>query len=118
MLSHEAHCRWEARPMGIEQSSRTAAAAVDFDRFRLRRFVEELAASGELETKPGTTRLADIARALEANPKAVLFETVGRDGFPLVGNALGSRKRFAAGFGVTPPQLLHQILRRLRGHGE
>jgi alkanesulfonate monooxygenase SsuD/methylene tetrahydromethanopterin reductase-like flavin-dependent oxidoreductase (luciferase family) len=35
--------------------------------------------TGELETRPGTTRLSDIARALEANPKAVLFETVGRD---------------------------------------
>jgi 2,5-furandicarboxylate decarboxylase 1 len=104
--------------MGLEQSSRTAAAAFDFDRFRLRRFVDELAATGELETKPGTTRLADIARALEANPKAVLFERVGRDGFPLIGNALGSRKRFAQAFGVSPPKLLHEILGRLRGKPE
>src|ERR1700693_2861469 len=104
--------------MGLEQSSRTAAAAVDFDRFRLRRFVEELAASGELETRSGPTRLADIARALEANPKAVLFETAGRDGFALVGNALGSRKRFAQAFGVTPQKLLPEILARLRGQAE
>ena len=77
--------------MGLEQSSRTAAAAaVDFDRFRLRRFVEELAASDELETKPGTTRLTDIARALEANPKAVLFETVGRDGQRLTSTVNGA----------------------------
>src|SRR5260370_19854063 len=103
--------------MGFEQPS-TAAAAVDFDRFRLRRFVAELAAAGELETRAGTTRLADIARALEANPKAVLFETAGRDGFPLVGNALGSRKRFAQAFGVSPPELLREILGRLRGKGE
>src|SRR5580704_5742980 len=105
--------------MGLEQSSRTAAAAaVDFDRFRLRRFVEELAVSGELETRSGPTRLADIARALEANPKAVLFETVGRDSFALVGNALGSRKRFAQAFGVTPQKLLPEILARLRGKPE
>ena len=105
--------------MGLEQSSRTAAAAaVDLDRFRLRRFVEELAASGELETRSGPTRLADIARALEANPKAVLFETVGRDSFALVGNALGSRKRFAQAFGVTPQKLLPEILARLRGKAE
>ena len=105
--------------MGLEQSSRTAAAAaVDFDRFRLRRFVDDLAASGELETRSGTTRLADIARTLEANPKAVLFETVGRDGFPLIGNALGSRKRFAQAFGVTAPKLLPEILARLRGKAE
>jgi 2,5-furandicarboxylate decarboxylase 1 len=104
--------------MGLEQVSRTAAAAVDFDRFRLRRFVEELAATGELETRSGATRLADIARTLEANPKAVLFETVGRDGYPLVGNALGSRKRFAQAFGVSPPKLLPEILARLRGKPE
>ena len=104
--------------MGIEQSSRTAAAPVDLDRFRLRRFVDELAVSGELETRPGPTRLSDIARTLEANPKAVLFETAGRDGFPLVGNALGSRKRFAQAFGVTPQKLLPEILARLRGKPE
>jgi hypothetical protein len=57
--------------MGLEQSSRTAAAAaVDLDRFRLRRFVEKLAASGDLETR-----------------------TVS-----LVGNTLGSRKRFSQAF--------------------
>src|SRR5947209_471690 len=105
--------------MGLEQSSRTAVAApVDLDRFRLRRFVEELAAAGELETRPGTTRLSEIAGALEANPKAVLFETVGREGFPLVGNTLGRRRRFAQAFGVTPQKLLPEILARLRGKPE
>jgi 2,5-furandicarboxylate decarboxylase 1 len=104
--------------MGLEPVSTAAAAAVDFDRFRLRRFVEELAATGELETRTGTTRLADIARTLEANPKAVLFETVGRDGFPLIGNALGSRKRFAQAFGTSPHKLLPEILARLRGKAE
>ena len=105
--------------MGLEQLSRTAAAApVDFDRFRLRRFVERLAAIGELQTMPGSSKLTDIARTLEANPKAVLFEAAGRDGYPLVGNALGSRKRFAEAFGVTPTKLLPEILRRLRHNGE
>jgi 2,5-furandicarboxylate decarboxylase 1 len=102
--------------MGLEQLSTTAAAPVDFDRFRLRSFVEQLAAIGELETKSGATRLADIARTLEANPKAVLFEAAG--GCPLIGNALGSRKRFAQAFGVTPIKLLPEILRRLRGKPE
>src|ERR1700681_3151985 len=110
--------RREACPMGPEQLSAATAAAVDFDRFRLRRFVAELAATGELETRSGATRLRDIARTLEANPKAVLFETVGRDGYPLVGNALGSRKRFAQAFGVSPPKLLPEILARLRGKPE
>jgi UbiD family decarboxylase len=103
--------------MGLEQSSRTAAAAaVDFDQFRLRGFVEGLKASGEIETRAGATRLSDVAAALEANPKAVLFEGAG--GMPLVGNALGSRRRFAAAFGTTPDKLLPEILARLRGKAE
>src|ERR1700676_4438356 len=107
--------RREVCPMGLEQVGRAQAAPVDFDRFRLRRFVEELAATGELETRSGATALTDIARTLEANPKAVLFETPGREGYPLVGNALGSRKRFAQAFGVSPQKLLPEILGRLRG---
>jgi 2,5-furandicarboxylate decarboxylase 1 len=104
--------------MGLEQLSRAAAAPVDFDRFRLRGFVERLAAIGELETRPGTTRLSEIAQILEANPKAVLFAAAGREGFPLAGNVLGSRKRFAEAFGVTPPKLLPEILLRLRNKPE
>ncbi|HEY2227711.1 MAG TPA: UbiD family decarboxylase [Xanthobacteraceae bacterium] len=105
--------------MGLEQLNRTTVAApIDFDRYRLRGFVEKLAAIGELETRPGTSKLTDIAGTLEANPKALLFEAAGRDGYPLVGNALGSRKRFAQAFGVAPPQLLPEILRRLRGKPE
>jgi len=101
--------------MGLEQVSRAAAGApVDYERFRLRGFVERLAGTGELETRPGASRLTDIAGTLEANPKAVLFEAAGREGFPLVGNVLGSRRRVAEAFGVTPPKLLPEILRRLR----
>ncbi len=103
--------------MGLEQAGKTAgAAAVDFDRFRLRRFVDGLVATGEIETRPGSTKLANVAAALEANPKAVLFEEAG--GHSLVGNALGSRKRFAHAFGVTPEKLLPEILARLRGKPE
>jgi 2,5-furandicarboxylate decarboxylase 1 len=105
--------------MGLEQVNRaTAAAPVDYDRFRLRGFVERLAGTDELETRSAPTRLSEIARALEANPKAVLFETVGREGLPLVGNALGSRRRFAEAFGVAPDKLLPEILRRLRNKPE
>ena len=57
------------------EAIRTAAAA-DLDRFRLRRFIETLPAE-ELETRSGTTDLADVAEVLEGNPRAVLFEAVG-----------------------------------------
>ncbi len=89
---------------------RLAPVTVDFERHRLRTFVEELAPD-ELERRPGTTRLSEIAGALEANPKAVLFEQAG--GAALVGNLLASRTRMARAFGVDRQKLLPEILRRL-----
>src|ERR1700758_2595634 len=105
--------------MGLEQVGAAATARrVDYDQYRLRSLVERLRALGELETRAGTTKMTEIARALEANPKAVLFETAGREGFPLIGNALASRNRFAEAFGVAPAKLLPEILRRLRSKPE
>ncbi len=97
--------------MGLEQVTAGAAAAVDFERYRLRTFVDGLNAD-ELERRPGKTALSEIARALEANPKAVLFESAG--GHAVVGNVLASRTRLALAFGVSPQKLLPEILRRLR----
>jgi 2,5-furandicarboxylate decarboxylase 1 len=101
--------------MGLEQvtTATSAATPLDCNRYRLRNFIESLDGN-ELERRGGS-KLSEIARALEANPKAVLFETAGG---PLVGNALASRARFAAAFGVTPPKLLPEILRRLRNKPE
>jgi 2,5-furandicarboxylate decarboxylase 1 len=96
--------------MGLEQVGTTAAATVDYDRYRLRRFVEELE-HGEIERRNGQSKLSDVAATLEGNPKAVLFDNAG--GHPLVGNALASRTRFAKAFGTTPQKLLPEILRRL-----
>jgi 2,5-furandicarboxylate decarboxylase 1 len=97
--------------MGLEQVTAGDAAAVDFERYRLRTFVDGLDAQ-ELERRPGKTALSEIARALEANRKAVLFESAG--GHAVVGNVLASRTRLAHAFGVAPQKLLPEILRRLR----
>ena len=61
--------------------------AVDFDRFRLRRFVEQL--GDELTTVEGPTDLAEVAHILEGNPKAVHFRAVGPERQELVGNFQG-----------------------------
>src|ERR1700704_367266 len=107
--------------MGLDQLASKAAsktaARIDYDTYRLRSFVEALGES-ELERRTGTTKLAAIAGALEANPKAVLFEAAGAGGYPPGGNAPGSRSRFALAFGVTPQKLLPEILRRLRSKPE
>src|SRR5262245_7321189 len=100
--------------MGIVEKTRAAAPATmaDFDRFRLRRFVETL--SDELATVNEATDLADVARILEGNAKAVLFRAVGPERQELVGNVAGSRVRIARAFGVEPGALLPELLRRLR----
>src|SRR5262245_4565626 len=98
--------------LGIVEKARTPASLADFDRFRLRRFVESLA--DELATVEAPTDLADVAGILEGNPKAVLFRTVGPERQQLVGNVTGSRTRIARAFGVEPAKLLRELLRRLR----
>lgn len=87
---------------------------LDVERFRLRRFVESLAGTPELQIVREPTELADIARHVEANPAAVLFEAAGPERAQLVGNVTGSRTRLARAFGVEPRELVAEVQRRLR----
>jgi len=90
----------------------------DHNRFRLRTFLDSLAPLGELETRAGVTKLADVGRILEGNPKAVLFQQVGAERLPLAGNVIGSRARMAHAFGVAPRELLAEVLSRLKNKPE
>jgi 2,5-furandicarboxylate decarboxylase 1 len=104
----------EARQMGIVETTRPESPerVAELDRFRLRRFVEELAAD-ECETRSEPVDLADIAEIFEGNPRAVLFRAAGPERQELVGNVAGSRSRLARAFGVGPQALLAEIQRRL-----
>jgi UbiD family decarboxylase len=102
--------------MGVIEKTATSSA-LDLDRFRLRRFVEELGAD-ELETRAEPIDLADVAAALEGNARAVLFRAAGPEPQELVGNVNGSRARLARAFGVPAAQLAAEIQRRLRGKPE
>ncbi len=104
--------------MGIVERTRAIApsAPTDFDRFRLRRFVEGLGDELAVVSKP--TELADVAAILEGNPKAVLFRAVGPERQELVGNVTGSRARIARAFAMAPNELLPELLRRLRNQPE
>jgi 2,5-furandicarboxylate decarboxylase 1 len=90
-----------------------AAASADCDRFRLRTFIESLVGTDELQTVSEPVELIDVARILEANPRAVLFNQVGPERAELVGNLTGSRDRLAKAFGVTGDRLLPELLSRL-----
>jgi UbiD family decarboxylase len=100
--------------MGIieKTEARLPSSVADFDRFRLRNFVASLPAD-ELETRSALVDLADVAAALEDNPKAVMFEAVGPQRQQLVGNVTGSRARIARAFGVAAEELSGEIRRRL-----
>jgi len=99
--------------MGIVETKQAKSTdkTTDFDRFRLRRFVEDL--SDEVAIVDAPTDLADVAAILEGNPKAVLFRAVGPERQELVGNVTGSRARIARAFGVDSDKLLPELRRRL-----
>jgi UbiD family decarboxylase len=72
----------------------------DLDRYRLRRFMEELVAAGECVVHEAPIELVDVAAMLEGNEKAVWFKQVGAERAELAGNVMGSRRRLALAFGV------------------
>ena len=84
---------------------------IDFDRFRLRRFIENLGAD-ELEVRDEPTQLSSVASIIDGNQRAVLFRSV--EGAEIVGNVVGSRSRLARAFGVATDKLLFEVLRRLK----
>src|SRR5688572_8052759 len=86
---------------------------MDLERFRLRRFLESLP-SAEVEKVESAVALADVARILEGNPKAVWFTRVGPEGASLAGNVAGSRSRLASAFGTSPEGVLPEVLSRLK----
>jgi UbiD family decarboxylase len=99
-----------------ELAARTAPAPagdLDLNRFRLRRFIESLADSGEVERRDGAVDLAGIAEILDGNPRAVHFLAAGPERQELVGNVVSSRARVARAFGVAPERLAAEIQRRL-----
>ena len=83
---------------------------MDLERFRLRRFLESLP-EGEIERVTAPVELADIAGALEGNPRAVWFSSAA--GAELAGNVAASRSRLALALGTAAKDLLGEVRRRL-----
>jgi len=87
-------------------------AAIDFERYRLRRFLAELPPE-EMDTSAEPIDLAAVAQALDGNPRAVHFHAVGPERHQLAGNVTGSRSRIALAFGVAGDELLQEVRARL-----
>ncbi|CAN0289816.1 unnamed protein product, partial [Phaeothamnion confervicola] len=94
------------------------AKPLDTDQFRLRRFIERLANTDELQIRADAVALADIAAALDGNPRAVHFKKAGPDNQELAGAVCASRSRLAHAFGVEVDQLASEVLKRSRNTPE
>ena len=88
-------------------------ATPDHDRFRLRRFVERLAAEGDAIRIEREVALADLALEIESTPKAVWLQKVGPERLELVAGVSGERGRIAKAFECDARELRAEIARRL-----
>jgi UbiD family decarboxylase len=91
----------------------TQAAALDFDKYRLRNFVDRLIQLGEVEIHDKPVPLTDLSPIIERSDKAVLFRKAGPEQVELVAKTAGSRKRLAAAFETTEDKLYDEYFKRL-----
>ncbi len=86
---------------------------VDFDKFRLRTFVQQLMEVGEVEIHDKPVSLLDLSSVIEATPKATLFKRVGPEQFEMIAAVSGSRRRIAMALGVEPSDCADEYARRI-----
>jgi hypothetical protein len=104
-----------SKKFGRRKGRDMAGAGIDLERFRLRRFVDHLIEIGEAEVHAEPVALADISGIIEASSRAVLFKDVGVEHFEIVGGVGGSRRRYAAAFGLSDGrELALEYVRRLK----
>ena len=85
---------------------------VDFEKFRLRTFVNRLIELDEVKIHDEPVALCDVSRHVESTEKAALFLRAGPENCELVAGVSSSRKRVAAAFGVGERELADEFLRR------
>jgi UbiD family decarboxylase len=87
--------------------------AIDFDKFRLRSFVKQLADADEIEIHEKPVSLADLSAIIESTPKATLFKSVGPEKYEMVAAVAGSRRRIGLALGVAERDAAAEYMRRL-----
>src|SRR3984885_728116 len=91
----------------------THAAAVDFDKYRLRSFVERLIELGEVEIHERPVPLTGFSPIIERTDKAGLFKKAGPEQVERVAKPAGNRKRLAAAFDTSEDKLYDEYFKRL-----
>ncbi|MDP6426726.1 MAG: UbiD family decarboxylase [Rhodospirillales bacterium] len=85
----------------------------DFDKFRLRSFVDRINDMGEVDILEDPVPLIKMSEIIESNPKAILFKNAGPEGHEIIAKSMGSRARLAAAFDTTPDKVLGEYDKRL-----
>ncbi len=90
-----------------------ANSNVDFDRYRLRSFVDRLIELGEVEVHDKPVPLTGLSPIIERTEKAVLFKKAGPEQVELVAKTAGNRRRIAAAFETSEEKLYDEYFKRL-----
>jgi 2,5-furandicarboxylate decarboxylase 1 len=90
-----------------------AASNLDFDKYRLRNFVDRLIQIGEVEIYDKPVPLTGLSPIIERTEKAVLFKKAGPEQVEIVAKTAGNRKRLAAAFETSEDKLYDEYFRRL-----
>jgi 2,5-furandicarboxylate decarboxylase 1 len=90
-----------------------ATTSLDFDKYRLRNFVDRLIELGEVDIHNEPVPLTELSLIIEQTDKAVLFKDAGPERVELVAKTAGSRKRIAAAFETSEDKLYEEYFKRL-----
>ena len=90
-----------------------ATTTLDFDKYRLRSFVERLIELGEVDVHHEPVPLTELSAIIEHTHRAVLFKNAGPERVEMVAKTAGSRKRIAAAFETSEDKLYDEYFKRL-----
>jgi 2,5-furandicarboxylate decarboxylase 1 len=78
---------------------------IDFEKYRLRTFVQRLIEMGEVEVRDERVPLTQLSQIIEGTEKAILFKQAGPERLEMIAKVAGGRKRLAAAFGASEDKL-------------
>ena len=90
-----------------------ANTKLNFDKYRLRSFVDRLIELGEVDVHNEPAPLTDLSAIIEHTHKAVLFKNAGPERVEMVAKTAGNRKRIAAAFESSEDKLYEEYFKRL-----
>lgn len=90
-----------------------STASIDTDKFRLRRFVERLAADGDVRRVAKPVLLSELAQEIEGTPQASWFQSVGPEKLEMVAGVSASRHRLAKAFDADEKSVTRAVAKRL-----